>query len=112
MNLYFTLEQAESYAFFRIPKSLIRDKKYKGLPIDAALVYAVLLDRLELSRKNNWVDDTGRVYLYFPVKELCEELGFCKEKVVGLLAALEQYDLLERRRQGLGKPSMLFLKRF
>ena len=51
MNDYFTLEQAESYAFFRIPKTLIRDKKYEKLPVDAALLYGLLLDRLELSRK-------------------------------------------------------------
>ncbi len=112
MNDYFTLEQAEGYAFFRIPKQLIRDEKYEGLPPDAALLYGLLLDRLELSRRNNWVDETGRVYIYFTVAELCEELSFCKEKICRLLAALEQYDLLERRRQGLGKPSMLFLKRF
>lgn len=112
MNDYFTLEQAECYAFFRIPKRLIRDKSYNGLPIDAALLYAVLLDRMELSRKNHWVDESGHVYLYFPVKELCEELGFCKEKVCKLLSALERHDLLERRRQGLGKPDLLFLKQF
>lgn len=112
MNEFFALNEAGSYAFFRIPKELICGERYKNLPPDAALLYGLLLDRLELSRRNGWVDKQGYVYQIYPVKDLVEDLGFCKEKVCKLLSRLEQYQLLHRVKQGMSKPDLLYVRHF
>ena len=57
--------EGEQYAFYRIPKILITDPYFKYLSTDAKLLYGLMLDRLSLSMKNNWIDERNRVYIYF-----------------------------------------------
>ena len=54
----------EQFTFFKLPKCLIDDACFLGLPIDAKLLYAIFLDRVSLSIKNGWVDENGRVFIY------------------------------------------------
>ena len=54
---YFYPEQAEQFAFFRIPKILFRDKRFKNISTDAKVLYGLMLDRVSLSVKNKWIDD-------------------------------------------------------
>ena len=57
----------EQFTFFKLPKCLIDDACFLGLSIDAKLLYAIFLDRVSLSIKNGWVDETGRVFIYYSV---------------------------------------------
>ena len=90
----------EQFTFFKLPKCLIDDACFLGLSIDAKLLYAIFLDRVSLSIKNGWVDENGRVFIYYGTQKACK-----------LLDELETFGALERRRQGLGKPNRLYLKK-
>ena len=71
---YFYSSQADSYSFYRIPRVLITGEHFKTLSTDAKLLYSLLLDRMGLSLKNNWLDDEGRVYIYYTIEEIQEDL--------------------------------------
>ncbi|MBS6270040.1 MAG: replication initiator protein A [[Clostridium] leptum] len=112
MNPYFKLSEAESYVFYKVPKALFTEEKYKPVSTDAKMLYGLLLDRMHLSAKNGWTDKRGRVYQFFTVKEAQEKLRFGHEKICRLFSELEQADLILRKRQGQGKPSIIYLKKF
>lgn len=112
---YFYGEQAESYSFYRIPRQLITGEKYKGLSVEAKLLYGMMLDRMGLSLRNGWLDKTGRVYIYYTVEEIQSDLGCGHVKAGRLLAELDTVKgigLIERVRQGQGKPTKIYVKKF
>lgn len=112
MNKYFKKNEAENYVFYKVPKALFTDPKYRSVSTDAKMLYALLLDRMYLSEKNNWTDKRGRIYQYFTVKEAQEKLSFRHEKICKLFSELEKSDLITRKRQGQGKPSIIYLEKF
>ena len=112
---YFYGEQADSYSFYRIPRQLITGEKYKGLSVEAKLLYGMMLDRMGLSLRNGWLDRTGRVYIYYTVEEIQGDLGCGHVKAGRLLAELDTVKgigLIERVRQGQGKPTKIYVKKF
>ena len=110
---YFYGPQAEQFAFYRIPKALFTDPAFRSISTDAKALYGLLLDRMNLSARNDWLDEQGRVYIVFTVEEIMESLACGNKKAVGLLRELEVgAGLIERRRQGLGKPNLIYVKNF
>lgn len=112
---YFYGEQADSYSFYRIPRQLITGENYKGLSVEAKLLYGMMLDRMGLSLRNGWLDKTGRVYIYYTVEEIQSDLGCGHVKAGRLLAELDTVKgigLIERVRQGQGKPTKIYVKKF
>ena len=110
---YFYGPQAEQFAFYRIPKALFTDPAFRSISTDAKALYGLLLDRMNLSARNDWLDEQGRVYIVFTVEEIMESLACGNKKAVGLLRELEvEASLIERRRQGLGKPNLIYVKNF
>ena len=98
MNPYFTAPDTEKFRFYRIPKLLFTDERYRPVSTDAKMLYGLLLDR--------------RVYQYFTIRQAQELLHFGHEKVCRLFAELEAADLIERRRQGQGRANRIYLKEF
>ena len=45
------------FSFYRVPRLLIKDERFKGLSSDAKLLYGLMLDRMSLSMKNGWLDE-------------------------------------------------------
>jgi hypothetical protein len=87
----------------------------KHLSTDSKLLYGMLLDRMSLSIKNEWYNDTGRVYIYYTVDEICSSLNCGRDKAMKLLAELDTgkgVGLIERKKQGQGKPTRIYVKRF
>lgn len=70
---YFYPEQADQYAFYRIPRRLFTDSNFKELTTEAKILYGLMLDRVSLSLKNMWIDKNRRVYIIFTLKEVCLE---------------------------------------
>lgn len=110
---YFYGQQADMFTFFRIPKVLFTNDRFWNVSTDAKLLYGILLDRMNLSAKNGWYDEDGRVYIIFTVEEIMESLGCANKKSGKLLDELEKKcGLIERKRQGLGKPNLIYVKNF
>ena len=109
---YFYGQSGELFSYFRIPKALFQDSCFRQLSTDARTLYGILLDRMSLSVKNGWMDKQGRVYIIYTVREVQESLCCAEHKAVKLFRELEQIDLIERKRRGLGKPSLIYVKDF
>jgi len=104
---YFYGQSGELFSYFRIPKALFQDSRFRQLSTDARTLYGILLDRMSLSAKNNWLDEQGRVYIIYTVREVQESLCCAEHKAVKLFRELEQANLIERKRRGLGRPSLM-----
>lgn len=110
---YFYGQQSEQFSFYRIPKILFSQDKFWNVSTDAKLLYGILLDRMNLSARNGWLDEAGRVYIIFTIEEIKESLGCAEKKAVKLLDELEKKaELIERKWQGLGKPNLIYVKNF
>lgn len=109
---YFYEEQSESYSFYRIPKMLFTEEIFEALSTDAKVLYGLLLDRISLSRENGWMDDAGRVYVYYTIKSVKRSMRCANTKACGLLRELDEFGLIERKKQGLGKPTIIYVKDF
>ena len=112
---FFYGDEAEQFTFFRIPRLLITSPHFRGLSTEAKLLYGMMLDRMGLSLKNGWHEEDGRVYIYYTVEEIAEDLNCGREKAIKLVAELDDskgFGLIFRKRQGQGKPTKIYVKRF
>lgn len=110
---YFYGAQAEQFSFYRIPKALFTVPNFRELSTDAKVLYGILLDRMSLSLKNQWIDAQNKVYIIFTVEEIMDALNCANQKATRLMVELEkQAGLIERKRQGLGRPNLIYVKNF
>ena len=112
---YFYGDESEQFSYFRIPRLLITSPRFKGLSTDAKLLYGMLLDRMSLSAKNGWYDEQSRVYIYYTADEIRTDMGCGNDKALKLLSELDTkkgVGLIERIKQGQGKPTKIYVKRF
>ena len=86
---YFYGKQSSQYAFHRIPKQLFTERQFDTLSIGAKLLYGMMIDRMELSQKNGWIDECRRAYIYFTVNEVKSRFHCANDKVVKLMKELE-----------------------
>jgi hypothetical protein len=113
-DYYYGIE-AEQFSFYRVPRLLIKDERFRGLSSDAKLLYGLMLDRMSLSMKNGWLDDENRAYIIYAVENIMEDLGCSKPtctKVIKELDADNGIGLIEKKRRGLGKPDIIYVKNF
>lgn len=99
----------ETLRFYQLPKFLFEDEYFSKMPTDAKVMYALLKDRFELSRLNNWVDSENNIYLLYTNKQLCSILNYAEPKIIKLKKELEKYNLIINERQGLNKPNKIYL---
>lgn len=110
---YYYGAQAEQFSFYRIPKALFTEPNFRELSTDAKVLYGILLDRMSLSLKNQWLDAQNKVYIIFTVEEIMDALNCANQKATRLMVELEkQAGLIERKRQGLGRPNLIYVKNF
>ena len=104
--------EAEQYSFYRIPKALFSEPVFQQLSTDAKLLYGLMLDRMQLSLRNRWLDEEGRVYIYFTIGSVMEALNCGNKKASQLMAELDDkkgIGLITRIRQGQGKPDRIYV---
>ena len=112
---YYYGKEAEQFSFFRIPKLLFTDEAFKDLSSDAKVLYGILLDRMSLSMKNNWIDEENKVYIIFTIEEIADIMSCATQKATKILQELDDkkgIGLVEKKRLGLGKPNILYVKNF
>ena len=112
---YYYGMQAEAYSFYRIPKILFTDPFFKKLSCEAKVLYGLMLDRMALSVKNKWFDEEDRVYIIFTIDDARELMGCCKQTAVKIMAELDSQKgigLIEKKRLGLGKANIIYVKNF
>ncbi len=112
---YYYGVEAEQFSFYRVPKMLIKDKRFKKLSSDAKLLYGLMLDRMALSMKNGWLDSENRVYIHYTMETIMEDLQCAKATCAKVLAELDSkkgIGLIEKKRQGLGRPDIIYVKNF
>ncbi len=113
MDNYFYGPQSDLFAFYRVPKVLFTNDQFKSVSTEAKVLYGLLLDRMDLSARKGWIDKRGRVYIIFTIEEVMEKLSCGNKKAGQLLSELEtKARLIERQRQGLGKPNLIYVLNF
>lgn len=109
---YFYEEQSEQFVFYKVPKVLCTEEEFRKLSSDAKLLYGLLLDRVSLSQKNGWIDGEGRVYVVCTLDAIMLSLNCSDKTATKMLVELEKHGLIERKRQGQGKPAIIYVKNF
>lgn len=112
---YFYGAESEQFSFYRIPKLLVKDPKFKGLSSDAKLLYGLMLERLSLSMKNGWYDELDRAYIIYTIDMIADDLGVGRDKAIRIMSSLDSkkgIGLIERVRRGQGKPDIIYVKNF
>lgn len=107
---YYKSNETLSHKYYQIPQELFESSLYKDkLNSDSKILYAFLLDRLSLSIRNHWVDNANRIFLIFTRQEVQEKLGLSEKTVTKAFKQLVDTDLIEEKRQGLGKPNLIYV---
>lgn len=109
-NRFYKINEVTQHKYYQIPKELYTNPRYKTvINNDAKVLYALLLDRMELSRVNNWVDDDGTIFLIFKREDLADMLGICVTTVWRAIKQLKAVGLIAEKRQGLNLPNLIYV---
>ena len=107
---FFKIDEYQMYKFYQVPKELFTNNLYKEkLSLEAKITYSFLLDRLELSRENNWYNEKGEIYLIYTREELQNKLNLSDKTVTKVFRELLNSNLIFEKRQGLGKPNLIYV---
>ena len=109
---YIYEEQSQQFLFYKIPKELFTNEQFEKLSTEGKVLYGLLLDRVSLSIENQWIDDNGRVYIIYTLAAICAALRCSEKSAIKYMAELEDIGLVERIRQGFGKPTLIYVKNF
>ena len=112
LNLEFYYgQEAEQFSFYRMPKALIKDDRFKGISNNAKLLYGLMLDRMGLSARSGWFDEENRVYIKYSLKNIMEELNCSKMTAIGSLKELEEIGLVDVDKKN-GLANIIYVKNF
>ena len=109
--IIYTVDEEHSHRFYNLPKELFSNDLYSGLNSDAKILYALLLDRKELSRKNGWVDEHNQVFLMYTRKNLGDIMNISTPTVTKAFKQLAAAKLIKEERLGLTKPNKIYVCR-
>ena len=108
----FTGDQIYTHAFFRIPMLMFENSSFGRMSLSAKIIYSLFLERMVLSKKNGWMDEDGRAFIFFTIKDIMANINCHTEKATNALDELEKIGLIERVHQGQGAPSRIYVKDF
>ena len=108
MKLY-KINETLQHSYYQMPQELFCNEKYKKLSIEAKVIYAFLLNRMNLSRINKWINDSGEIYLIYTRKEIQNKLNLSDKPVTRAFKELREIDLIKEEKQGFGKPNLIYV---
>ncbi|MGE8025015.1 replication initiator protein A [Staphylococcus pasteuri] len=112
MSNNFNINEIQREKFYQLPKVFFTNPKYTKISNDAKIAYAILRDRLDLSIKNNWVDENGDIFFIFTNETLKEILNISSpNKLSKIKKELQGAELFSQIRVGLNKPNKLYIKK-
>ena len=125
---YFYGAQSQQFAFYRIPKVLFTDNRFQNISTEGKVLYGLLLEGIDTAdayqttikfrngaiaqMENGWIDDEGRVYIIFTLTTIRQAMNCAEKSAIKYLTELEEFGLIERIRQGFGKPALIYVKNF
>jgi len=109
---YYYGEEAEQFNFLMLPKFLLKEPRFAQLSDTSKILYSMMLERMSLSRKKGWFDDQGRPYIYYSIDYAKQETGHSKPTVIKAMKEIEEIGLIERKKQGQGKPTIVYVKKY
>ena len=111
-NTIYIHQPEKTVSFIWLPNFLFEAPTFTPLSNEAKVLYAFILCRTDLSRKNGWADEYGRIYLYYPINEVVELLHCGRQKAINTLRELQYAGLVEIQKQGCGKPNRIYPKSY
>ena len=112
---YYHNNDGDQFRYIQLPTILLEHEYFSGLSLESIVLYSMMLNRTSLSFRNGWIDENSRVYIYFTLEEVMKKLRCKTDKAVKVMAELDAdkgIGLIERKRQGLGKPAVVYVKNF
>ena len=91
---------------------MMTEDLFSAMSFQAKILYGLLLDRMGMAQKNNWIDEENRAYVVYQIAEIMTDMNISKQKAVKSLAELVDMGLVEKKQRGLGMPSLLYIKKF
>lgn len=108
MRLY-KINETLQHLYYQMPQELFENEKYKYLSIEAKLIYSFLLNRMNLSKINHWINNAGEIYLIYTRKEIQSKLNLSDKPVTRAFKELREYNLIKEEKQGFGKPNLIYI---
>ena len=106
-NTIYIYQPEKAVSFTRLPNFLFEAPTFTPLSNEAKVLYAFILRRTDLSRKNGWADEYGRIYLYYPINEVVELLHCGRQKAVNTLRNCNMPDWWRSRSRAVENPTAL-----
>ena len=78
-------------------------------------IFPFIKPKDEMSRKNGWVDEEKRIYIYFSTEEIQEEFDVASQKATKMMAELDDVKgcgLIHKKKQGQGKPAKIYVMKY
>ena len=104
-------QEADQFTFYRLPKALIVDARFKDISNNAKLLYGLMLDRMSLSARSGWFDEENRVFIKYAITSIMEDLNCSKMTAVGALKELNEIGLIDMVQES-GKANIIYVKNF
>lgn len=109
---YFYGQDVQMSQFYRIPKTLYSAECFKDVSFAAKAIYGMMIDRVGLSIKNQWLDEEGKTYICYSIEEIMEDSNCKRSSVIKALEQLRDVGLIETVRRGQGLSSIIYVKNF
>ena len=104
-------KEAEQFTFYRLPKALITDERFKRVSNNAKLLYGLMLDRMSLSKKRGWLDEDNKVFIKYSLNNIEEDLNVSRKTAGVILKELEAIGLIDMIQQT-GVANVIYVKNF
>lgn len=107
----YNLRDIDNERFFQIPKSLVFNPKYQKISNTSKIIYAILKDRMYLSREKGWHDDNGDIYLMYDQQKMATEMGTSRKTINRSMKELKDIGLIDVVRQGAKIANKIYINR-